>query len=142
MIILDTNVLSELMRPQPAPQVVGWLDTQDAASVTVTAITVAELLYGIERLPDGKRKRAFAEMAAAMFDEDFAGRLLPFDAEAALHYARITAAQANAGRPVSMADAQIAAISVQHNAELATRNVKDFDGLGIRITNPWTNRAN
>lgn len=141
MIVLDNDVLSELMRPRPAPQVVGWLDAQLAASVAVTAITVAELLYGIERLPDGKRKRAFAEIAAAMFDEEFSGRILPFDAEAALHYARLTADEANTGL-VSMADAQIASICLHHGAELATRNVKDFNGFGISITNPWINGAN
>ncbi|GHB14751.1 PIN domain-containing protein [Modicisalibacter luteus] len=86
MIILDTNVLFELMRPVPDAWVVDWLDRQDALSVTISVITVAEILYGIERLPDGRRKRNFATMAAAMFEEDFSGRIVSFDSEAAVHH--------------------------------------------------------
>lgn len=137
MIVLDTNVLSELMRPVPDAQVVGWLDSQDAMSVTISAITVAEILYGIERLPDGSRKRGFAAMASAMFEEDFSGRILPFDSEAAVHYAEQVAASESEGRPVHMADAQIAAICIRHEAVLATRNIKDFSTLNVETINPW-----
>lgn len=137
MIVLDTNVLSELMRPVPEPRVVDWLDAQETASVAITAITVAEVLYGIERLPDGRRKRALAASAAAMFDEDFAGRILAFDGEAAIHYAECVAASEQAGRAVQMADAQIAAICLRHQATLASRNVKDFAGFGVPLINPW-----
>ncbi|MDN3523311.1 type II toxin-antitoxin system VapC family toxin [Halomonas ramblicola] len=137
MIVLDTNVLSELMRPVPEPRVVDWLDTQETASVAITAITVAEVLYGIERLPDGRRKRSLAAAAAAMFDEDFAGRILAFDGEAAIHYAERVAASEQAGRAVQMADAQIAAICLRHQATLASRNVKDFAGCGVPLINPW-----
>nr|WP_163500484.1 type II toxin-antitoxin system VapC family toxin [Halomonas socia] len=137
MMVLDTNVLSELMRPEPDPRVVDWLDRQDAAWVTISAITVAEILHGIERLPDGRRKAGFAAMAAAMFEEDFAGRILPFDSHAAAHYAEQVAASESRGRPVHMADAQIAAICLQHGAVLATRNIKDFETLGITTLNPW-----
>ncbi|HDZ48519.1 hypothetical protein LCGC14_0036680 [marine sediment metagenome] len=137
MIVLDTNVLSELMRPMPDAQVVGWLDSQDAMSVTISAITVAEILYGIERLPDGNRKRGFAAMAAAMFEEDFSGRILPFDSEAAVHYAEQVAASESEGRQVHMADAQIAAICIRHEAVLATRNIKDFASLNVETINPW-----
>src|SRR5699024_3061461 len=126
-----------LMRPGPDASVVDWLDRQDAFSATITAVTVAEIHYGIERLPDGKRKRVFAEMAAAMFEEDFAGRILPFDEVAAAHYAEQAAASERAGRVVHSADVQIAAICQQHRARLATRNVKDFETFGIELINPW-----
>lgn len=137
MIVLDTNVLSELMRAEPDSSVVDWLDAQDAFSVTISAITVAEILYGIERMPNGKRQRGFAAMAAALFEDDFAGRILPFDAVAAAHYAEQVAASERSGRVVHSGDAQIAAICRQHHAKLATRNVKDFEFLGIELINPW-----
>lgn len=137
MIVLDTNVISELMRPEPNARVVDWLDRQDAISVTISSITVAEILYGIERLPNGRRKRDFAAMAAAMFEEDFSGRILPFDSGAAVHYAEQVVVSESAGRQVHMADAQIAAICIQHGAVLATRNIKDFETLGLETINPW-----
>ncbi|MFY0990144.1 type II toxin-antitoxin system VapC family toxin [Halomonas sp. C05BenzN] len=137
MIVLDTNVLSELMRPVPEPCVVDWLDAQETATVAITAITVAEILYGIERLPDGRRKRSLMASSAAMFDEDFAGRILAFDGEAAMRYAERVAASEQAGRAVQMADAQIAAICLRHEATLASRNVKDFIGLDVPLINPW-----
>ncbi|WP_075881534.1 type II toxin-antitoxin system VapC family toxin [Vreelandella massiliensis] len=137
MIVLDTNVLSELMRPEPDARVIDWLDRQDARSVAISAITVAEILYGIERLPDGKRKRGFAAMVAAMFEEDFSGRILSFDSGAAIHYAEQVAASESAGRQVHMADAQIEAICIQHGAVLATRNLKDFEMLTVETINPW-----
>ncbi len=137
MIVLDTNVLSELMRKVPEPRVVDWLDARDAHSIAITAITVAEILYGIERLPDGKRKAALADNAASMVDEDFAGRVLPFDPEAAVHYAQHVAAAEKKGKKVHMADAQIAAICIRHQATLATRNVKDFAFPGMALINPW-----
>ncbi|HET8790968.1 MAG TPA: type II toxin-antitoxin system VapC family toxin [Modicisalibacter sp.] len=137
MIVLDTNVLSELMRPAPDASVVDWLDSQDATSVTISAITVAEILYGIERMPNGQRKRALAGIAAAMFDEDFLGRILSFDSEAAIHYAEQVAASESVGRHIHMADAQIAAICIQYDAVLATRNIKDFETMHIETINPW-----
>lgn len=137
MIVLDTNVLSELMRAAPEPCVVAWLDAQEPSSVAITAITVAEILYGIQRLPEGRRRRALASAAATMFEEDFAGRILAFDAEAAVCYAECVAASEQAGRAVQMADAQIAAICLHHQAKLATRNVKNFMSLGIEIIDPW-----
>ncbi len=137
MIILDTNVLSELMRNEPNQQVVDWLDAQDPGSMAVTSITVAEIFYGIARLPDGKRKGVLFSLATEMFDEEFAGSILPFDEEAALDYAVIVAASERMGRAVSMADAQIAAIAGFHDATVATRNVKDFTPLGVATINPW-----
>lgn len=137
MIILDTNILSELMRPSPNMRVVNWLNAEEPLGVTITAITVAEILYGIERLPDGKRKQRFAQLAAEMFEEDFTERILPFDEVAAAYYATLVADSERSGRIVHSADAQIAAICQQHKAQLATRNVKDFEHLGISIIDPW-----
>tara|TARA_B100000700_G_scaffold59109_1_gene64240 strand:- start:29873 stop:30286 length:414 start_codon:yes stop_codon:yes gene_type:complete len=134
MIVLDTNVISELMRPDPDARVVDWLDRQDAISVTISSITVAEILYGIVRLPNGRRKRDFAAMAAAMFEEDFSGRILPFDGGAAVNFAEQVE---SVGRQVHMADAQIAAICIQHGAMLVTRNIKDFETLSLETINPW-----
>lgn len=138
MIVLGTNVLSELMRPAPNPLVVDWIDSTSARDdIAITAITVAEILYGIERLPDGRRKQQLGGVAAMMFEEDFAGAIFSFDAEAAVHYAQRVAASEAAGRPASMADAQIAAICLNHGATLATRNTKDFDPFGVALVNPW-----
>jgi len=136
-IVLDTNVLSELMRPSPEPRVVAWLDAQEASFVSITAITVAEILYGIQRLPEGRRRRALASAAAAMFEEDFAGRILPFDAEAAVCYAECVTVSERMGRTVQMPDAQIGAICLCHQAVLATRNTKDFESLGVQLMDPW-----
>ncbi|MBS62572.1 type II toxin-antitoxin system VapC family toxin [Salinisphaera sp.] len=138
MIVLDTNVLSELMRPAPAPTVIAWLDAASSGElIATTAITVAEILYGIERLPDGRRKQQLGEIAAAMFEEDFADAILAFDAQAAVFYAERVAASEAAGHPCAMADAQIAALCAQHDATLATRNTKDFRSLGVALINPW-----
>ncbi|RJS91151.1 type II toxin-antitoxin system VapC family toxin [Salinisphaera sp. Q1T1-3] len=139
MIVLDTNVLSELMRPAPNPQVVDWLDKSSTnTAVAVTAITVAEILYGVERLPEGQRKTKLAQHAAAMFDEDFAGRILTFDGQAATIYAERVAACETAGSPCSMADAQIGAICLRASATLATRHTRDFEALGVMLIDPWT----
>lgn len=137
MIILDTNVLSELMRAQAAPSVIDWLDRQEPASFAITAVTVAELLYGIARLPDGRRKAGLQEATLQMLDEEFADRVLPFDEDAAVHYAALVSQRERTGRPISMADAQIAAICRHHAATLATRNSKDFEGTGLILANPW-----
>ncbi|WP_353222886.1 type II toxin-antitoxin system VapC family toxin [Salinisphaera hydrothermalis] len=141
MIVLDTNVLAELMRPTPNPLVVDWVDAASAGDdIAITAITVAEILYGIERLPEGRRKQQLGGVAAMMFEEDFAGAIFSFDAEAAVHYAERVAASEAAGRPASMADAQIAAICLSHGATLATRNTKDFEAFGVTLVNPWDSR--
>lgn len=137
MIVLDTNVLSELMRRRPAARVVSWVDEQDASALAITAVTVAELLYGIARLAEGARKTELAAAVDALVHEDFAGRVLPFDAAAAVHYADLVAERERQGRPVSTADGQIAAICRCHGAHLATRNVRDFDATGITVHDPW-----
>ncbi|ARS50389.1 type II toxin-antitoxin system VapC family toxin [Ectopseudomonas hydrolytica] len=139
MILLDTNVLSELMRAKPAPQVLEWVDAQPVGDLVITSITVAEILYGIARMPDGKRKQGLLDVASVMFDEDFAGNILPFDADAAVHYAEIAAETEAKGRVVDMADAQIAAIGRLHDAVIATRNIRHFETLGVALVDPWSN---
>lgn len=137
MIVLDTNVLSEFMRVEPELQVLAWVDAQPAMDLAISAITVAEILHGIARLPFGKRKQKLEAHAMAMFEEDFAGRILPFDAHAAVEYATLVAAGEAEGRTASMADAQIAAICRSHGAPIATRNVRDFAFPGVVVINPW-----
>ncbi|MFJ2488328.1 type II toxin-antitoxin system VapC family toxin [Pseudomonas sp. NPDC087639] len=137
MIVLDTNVLSEFMRAEPAARVLDWVDAQPAMDLAISAVTVAEILHGIARLPSGKRKQKLEAHAMAMFEEDFAGRILPFDAHAAVEYATLVADCEAKGRAVSMADAQIAAICRAHGASIATRNVKDFAFSGVEVIDPW-----
>ena len=137
MIVLDTNVLSELMKATPADSVMRWIASQPATSLYTTSITQAEILHGIMLLSAGKRRNAFEGAAQAMFNEDFAGRILPFGSDAAAPYARIAAARRRAGHPISHFDAQIAAIAHSAGAAVATRNVSDFDGCGVKVINPW-----
>jgi hypothetical protein len=137
MIVLDTNVISELMRTEASAQVVEWVDDQTADDVYLSAVTLAELLYGIARLPEGRRREGLAGHLQAMLDDDFQHRVLAFDEIAALHYADIAASRERAGRPISAADAQIAATCRSHGAVLATRNVEDFLGTGVEAVNPW-----
>jgi predicted nucleic acid-binding protein len=137
MILLDTNILSELMRPAPEKGVEQWLADQPDASVFISAITEAELRYGVALLPAGKRRSALATVIEDMLGEDFTGRILPFDSAAAVAFAEIAATRRQAGRPISQADAQIAAIARSRGASLATRNVSDFAGCEVEIINPW-----
>ena len=137
MILLDTNVLSALMRPAPDAAVEHWLTAQPGASMFISAITEAELLYGAALLPSGKRRSALTAEIEGMLEEDFGGRILPFDRLAAQAFAKIAADRRGAGRPISQADAQIAAIAQSRGASLATRNVPEFDGCGIEVINPW-----
>ncbi len=138
MIVLDTNVLSELMKPSPAPEVLRWFAAQPADSLFTTALNQAEILFGIELLPKGKRREALREAAEAMFRDDFAGRVLPFDSAAAETYARIVAIRQKAGRPISHFDAQIASIALCRGASLATRNLPDFQSCGLALIDPWS----
>ena len=137
MIILDTNVLSELMRAAPATSVVRWVATLPVTSIYTTSITQAEILHGIMLLPAGRRRNALEVAAKALFDQDFGGRVLPFGSDAAHAYARIAAERRRAGRPISQFDAQIAAIAHSAGAAIATRNVADYDATGVKIINPW-----
>jgi predicted nucleic acid-binding protein len=137
MILLDTNILSELMRPEPEKGVEQWLAEQPDASVFISAITEAELRYGVALLPAGKRRSALATVIEDMLGEDFIGRILPFDSAAAVAFAKIAANRRQAGRIIAQADAQIAAIARSRGAALATRNVQDFQECGVEVINPW-----
>lgn len=138
MIILDTNVVSELMRAEADHNVVAWLDGQPAEEVYLTAVTGAELSYGVARMPAGRRKARLADRVRQLIGEDFAGRLLPFDEQAAEQYGSIAAMRERSGQPIAMADAQIAAICRARRAQLATRNLKDFAHTGIDVIDPWS----
>ena len=137
MILLDTNILSELMRPAPEVAVEQWLANQPEASLFISAITEAELRYGAKIMPVGKRQAALVAEIEGMLGEDFGGRILPFDSPAAVAFAEIAAQRRQAGRPISQADAQIAAIARSRGAVLATRNLDDFEACGIEVVNPW-----
>jgi predicted nucleic acid-binding protein len=137
MIILDTNVVSEIMKPRPAVSVEKWVAAYPFEELFITAITQAEILYGLELLPVGRRA-ALQLAARGIVEEGFAGRILPFDVEAARAFARIRVERRARGRPVAALDAQIAAIAVSHGAALATRNTPDFEGCGIQLMNPWS----
>lgn len=136
MIILDTNVVSEMMRPAPATVVLNWLATQSAEDMHVTAITMAEILFGIELLAAGKRRDALQAGAEKTFAV-FAGRILPFDDRSAHAFAAISSSRRKQGRPMSELDAEIAAIARANGAMLATRNVNDFERCGVQLVDPW-----
>lgn len=138
MIILDTNVVSELMRPEPDPTVLAWLHEQPGNDLYTTAITVAEIRYGIARLPDGRRRATLTQAASEVFAA-FPDQVLAFDLAAADAYADVVAHRDDLGSPIDGFDAQIAAICRTQAAALATRNTKDFIDTGIRIINPWQN---
>ncbi|MFB2937475.1 type II toxin-antitoxin system VapC family toxin [Aerosakkonemataceae cyanobacterium BLCC-F154] len=137
MIVLDTNVLSELMKPKGSSVVRKWVAVQPMMNLFITTITQAEILYGIALLPSGKRQNELNEAAQLMFAEDFAGRILPFDETAAVAFAKIVSQRRQRGNPISQSDAQIASICYTRQATIATRNVSDFEGCGITIINPW-----
>lgn len=138
MIVVDTNVVSELMKAQPSELVKAWFLRQDSRELRITSITVAEVLYGIERLAPGKRQEELREAALDIFS-GFAEQILSFDAVAAAHYSNIVTGRDRQGNPIGGFDAQIAAICLSHEARLATRNEKDFVDLGVNLINPWTN---
>ena len=137
MIILDTNIVSELMRPGPDANVVDWVAGQAALNLYLSTVSEAELRYGVEILPTGARRDKLLNEVEGMLREDFAGRVIPFDSAAAQAYAVIAAARRAAGRPINHADCQIAAIARSRGASVATRDTDDFDGSGIDIINPW-----
>jgi predicted nucleic acid-binding protein len=139
MILLDTNVVSELMRQAPEPKVLEWLDAQPPADVWISAVTVGEIRLGIALLPDGHRKERLAGLVEAMLQEDFSDNCLSYDLMAAAEYAGIVATRTRLGRPISVEDAQIAAIARSGGLTLATRNTKDFSNVDeLSLVNPWT----
>lgn len=137
MILIDTNVVSELMRPDPAPAVLDWFAGRAASDLFLSAISEAELRAGAAYLPAGRRRDGLVAAIDAMVAEDFGGRILPFDSAAAKFYAIIAAARRAAGRPIAEADCQIAAIARARGMAVATRNVADFLGCGMEIIDPW-----
>jgi predicted nucleic acid-binding protein len=136
-ILLDTNVLSALMQTRPDPVVVAWLDGQPSDSVWTTAVTVLEIRFGIDRLPQGRRRRALQTAFDAMLREDLAGRVAPFDAAAAEEAGALAARRQRRGRLVELRDAQIAGIALARRASLATQNARHFDGLDVTLIDPW-----
>ena len=137
MIILDTNVVSELLRVKPSSAVEEWLAAQAGTDVFLTSVSEAELRYGAAVMPVGKRRTMVMGAVDGILREDFRDRILPFDSAAASEYACLGAERKAAGRPISQFDCQIAAIARAHSAALATRNVADFEGCGIGIIDPW-----
>jgi predicted nucleic acid-binding protein len=137
MIVLDTIVLSETLRSAPAPEVMAWMASQPSSALFTTTITRAELLYGVQLLPDGRRKVGFLSAIHGIFDQDLAGQVLSFDDAAADAFARVAASRKLAGQPISQFDAMIAAIAESRGATLATRNSKDFNDCGVELINPW-----
>lgn len=137
MIVLDTNVISELARQIPDTGVLAWLDSLEISEVATTAVTAAELRYGVARLPDGHRKRELTVVIRGILLEDFHGRVLPFDERASIRYADVVTGRERIGLPIGVADAQIAAICRDSGATLATRNTADFEETGIELVDPW-----
>jgi toxin FitB len=140
MIILDTNVISEIFRPSPAPQVLHWLAAQPAVETFTTAVNEAEIYRGLEHMPPGKRRTDLYRATEIYFQKNLTGKVLNFGSDAARIFAAITAHRARIGRPILDFDAQIAAITRAHNATLATRNTKDFEHCGIDLFDPWKAR--
>ena len=138
MIIVDTNVVSELLRPSPEPRVEEWLAGLDGLDIYLTAISEAELRYGVAITDNGKCRDGLADAIDRILRDDMAGRVLAFDSAATEAYAAIAASRRAAGRPIAQADCQIAAIARARGATVATRNTADFEGCGIDLINPWT----
>lgn len=137
MIILDTNVLSALMRSAPDAAVIDWLDEQPSESIWITSVTEFESRFGLALLPEGKRRRALEAVFAQLLKEDLENRVLPFDSAAAEQAALLAARRQQAGQPVDMRDTQIAGIALSRRATLATRNVRHFGDLNVPVVNPW-----
>lgn len=137
MIVLDTNVLSEVLKPAPSLTVLHWLSVQEPLAVFTTTITQAEVLYGIEVLPEGKRRGRLSIMIDRLFADEFQGRILPFDEAAARVFPKIVVGRETLGRPISQFDAMIAAIARSRRAAVATRNIIDFEHCGVTLINPW-----
>ncbi len=142
MIVLDTNVLSAMMQHEADPAVVSWLDRQPSESVWTTAVTVFEIRFGLELLSSGRRRRRLEQAFTRAIEEDLQGRILAFDHETASIAARYAAERRAAGKSLDFRDLEIAGIVAAHRATLATRNTRDFRGLGIELVDPWASRPN
>jgi toxin FitB len=140
MILLDTNVVSEGMRPHPDTALETWLQRQSRSEIWMPSVVAAEMLAGVESLPSGRKQQALREAVDAMITEDFRGQIVGFDLKAARAFGKILATRKKLGRPIRDMDAQIAAIASVHNAALATRNTRDFEQCGIKLINPWNTR--
>jgi len=137
MVILDTNVVSELIRPSPDARVLRWFSKQAAEDLHITVVTMAGILYGIELIAASRRRDAVRTGAEKMFETVFADRMLTFEERAAVAFSQIAPARRRQGKPIAESDAQIAAITRVHGATLATRNPYVFEGCGVRLVNPW-----
>jgi predicted nucleic acid-binding protein len=137
-IVLDTNVISELMRPKPHAGVLAWVAAQPRARLCTTCVNQAEILYGIAALPAGRRRTALATAAEAMFAEDFSGRILPFNAAAAARYPEIVLTRRRGGSPIEGFDGLIAATALAAGARIATRDISGFSGCGLTLVDPWS----
>lgn len=137
-ILLDTNVLSELLRARPDSAVLAWMATQPPDALFVSAVTQAEMMLGARLLPAGKRRSSLETSLIDMFGQDFGGRVLPFDSGAVPHFVEIVSERRGRGRPIAQFDAQIAAIARRAGASLATRTTGDFEGCGVTLVDPWT----
>jgi predicted nucleic acid-binding protein len=137
MIVLDTNVLSEGLRPQPSVKVMRWMQSEPVTALFTTTITEAEMFYGAALLPDSRRRQSLEVVLTQLFLGQFAGRILPFDSAAAREFVDIAATRRRAGRPIGEADGRIAAIARSRGASLATRDIGDFVGCGLSLIDPW-----
>lgn len=137
MMVLDTNVVSELMRPVPEPKVLAWIDRQNSEQLYLTSTIAAELLHGVARLPTGIRKRNMTQELVLFLEQDFVNRVLPFDLASAHNYSELLSMRQAIGKPIAALDAQIAAVCIQHGATLITRNQKHFLDLGLELIDPW-----
>lgn len=137
MIVVDTNVVSELARPRPCPEVVSWFERQRLDGLYLSVVTGAEMLAGLLAMPEGHRRDRVEDCVIDILEHQFDGRVLAFDAHAAIEYATVLARRRAAGRPIATADAMIAAHALVGGAALATRNTRDFEGLGLELVDPW-----
>ena len=137
MLVIDTNVVSEIIGSRPLPAILAWFARQSSDEVFICAVTEAELRYGVALLSEGRRRSVLAADVDRMLTTVFAGRILPFDSPAAIEFADVAARRQLSGRPISVSDAQIAAIARSRGAAVATRNVRDFEGCGIEVIDPW-----
>jgi predicted nucleic acid-binding protein len=137
MILLDTNVISEVMKTRPEPQVMAWIDSKDPDELATCTIVLAELLSGLDLMPVGSRQRRLREKAEYMFSALFANRVFDFDVSAARMFGTVLGIRTSMGRPIDDMDALIGATALSNGATLATRNISDFEHCGIPLINPW-----